>query len=139
MARLPEILAVVVIWNAGDLLEKCLEALLAQEGVDLEVVVVDNASSDHSLRALDRFSQVRLIQTGENLGFGRGVNRGVATSKRPYVVALNPDVALQKDALALMAEALACEPSMGLMGPQLKEKLFVLEILRCYCRNIQDK
>ncbi|MCZ6633716.1 MAG: glycosyltransferase family 2 protein [bacterium] len=121
MARLPEILAVVVNWNAGDLLEKCLEALLAQKEVDLEVVVVDNASSDHSLRALDRFPQVRLIQTGENLGFGRGVNRGVATSKRPYVVALNPDVALQKDALALMAEALACEPSMGLMGPQLKD------------------
>lgn len=124
MKRLPEVTAVVVNWNAGDHLVRCVEALLAERArLGVEVVVVDNASSDGSLRALARFGDaVRVIQTGENLGFGRGVNRGVAASRSPYVAALNPDVVLQPGALEQMAAFLLHNASAGLVGPRLVDK-----------------
>ncbi len=113
--------AVVVNWNTGEHLVRCVEALLAERGrLDLEVVVVDNASSDGSLEGLERFSEdVRVIQTGENLGFGRGVNRGMRASERPYLLAINPDVRLRPGALARMVVFLEAETSAGLVGPRL--------------------
>ena len=116
-----EVTAVVVNWNAGKHLVRCVEALLAERGrLDLEVVVVDNASSDGSLQGLDRFGKgVRQIQTGENLGFGRGVNRGVALSEGAYVAVLNPDVVLRPGALERMVGVLEGEDRAGLVGPRL--------------------
>ncbi len=121
MCGRPEVTAVVVNWNAGDHLGHCLEALVAQsEDVDLDVVVVDNASSDDSLQAADRFgSAVRVIQTGENLGFGRAANRGIAATCRPFVAVLNPDVSLRPGALRRMVDFLAHEETAGLVGPRL--------------------
>ncbi len=117
------ITAVVVNWNAGEHLVRCVEALLAlRGGLDLEVVVVDNASSDGSIRALGRFSEeVRLIQTGENLGFGRGVNRGMRESDRPYILAINPDVTLRRGALERMVAFLDAEETAGVVGPRLRD------------------
>ena len=116
-----DLTAIVVNWNAGAHLKRCVGALLAQgRDLDLEVVVVDNASSDTSLRELAAFGdRVRLIQTGENLGFGRGVNRGLAGSGGAYVVALNPDVVLQPGALLRLVRFLERVPQAGLVGPRL--------------------
>ena len=93
------ITAIIVNWNAGENLAQCVTALINQHGIDLNVIVVDNASSDNSLETLETYgNRVRVIQTGENLGFGRAVNRGVAASHSAIVIALNPDVVLQPDA-----------------------------------------
>lgn len=123
MGSQPKVSAVVVNWNAGDCLAACVEALIAGgQGLDFEVVVVDNASSDGSVRALDRFAgKVRLVQTGENLGFGRGVNRGVAASAGAYLAVLNPDVVLRPGALERMVAFLEAEGAAGIVGPRLTD------------------
>lgn len=113
--------AIVVNWNAGENLIRCVEALIAQKKVTLNVVVVDNASSDESLETLATLEgPVEVVQTGENLGFGRGVNRGLAVSKDEYVVVLNPDVVLAPEAISHMVEFLETHPQVGLVGPRLR-------------------
>lgn len=114
--------AIVVNWNAGEHLIKCVQTLLDQVGVDVEVVVVDNASSDGSLDGLVKFEdRVRVVQTGENLGFGTGVNRGVAASDAPFVIVLNPDVILASDAVHCLVACLEQEPEVGIVGPRLRD------------------
>ncbi len=114
--------AIVVNWNAGERLAICVAALIDQQGVDLDVVVVDNASSDNSLSALGTYGErVRVVQTGENLGFGRAVNRGLGVSDRAMVVVLNPDVVLHPHAVSLMVEFLNTHTDVGMVGPRLKD------------------
>lgn len=114
--------AIVVNWNAGENLAQCIAALINQRGIDFDVVVVDNASSDNSLESLETYGdRVHVIQTGENLGFGSAVNRGVAISHGAIVVALNPDVVLQPDAVNAMVEFLNTHTQVGMVGPKLKD------------------
>lgn len=117
-----QITAVVVNWNAGKHLVSCVRSLLAQARVTMDVIVVDNASSDNSLTELAEFGdRVQIIQTGENLGFGRGVNRGVSATTTPYVLVLNPDVVLEPHAASHMMAFLSQNPNAGLVGPRLKD------------------
>ena len=114
--------AIVVNWNAGENLVRCLEALISQEKVRINVVVVDNASSDGSLETLVGLNgRVNVVQTGENLGFGRGVNRGLSESTDEFVVVLNPDVMLAPDAVGQMVEFLDAYPQVGIVGPRLMD------------------
>lgn len=122
MPHVEKTTAIVVNWNAGEHLTRCVEVLLAQKGVDMDVVVVDNASSDGSPNALSRFgNRVRVVQTCANLGFGRGVNRGVAASQAEYVLVLNPDVALSPEAAQCMTAYLDAHPEVGMAGPRLRD------------------
>jgi GT2 family glycosyltransferase len=117
-----QVSAVVVNWNAGEHLIRCVRSLLDQQKVDVDVVVVDNASSDGSLAGLATLGErVRIVQTGGNLGFGRGVNRGVAVCETPYVVVLNPDVVLEKEALYGLGHFLDVHSEIGIVGPCLKD------------------
>jgi GT2 family glycosyltransferase len=91
--------------------ERELEALLGSVERFLPgaaVVVVDCASRDRSLAVARARPAVRAIELGENLGFGRGGNRGVAVVQSPLTVLVNPDVELLDDSLLrLGGEALS--------------------------------
>ena len=84
MLREPEpvVSVVVVNWNRHDLLTECLRSLALQQGVDFEIIVVDNGSSDGSIEAVERFAtnaeySVRLIRNYENRGFCAANNQGI--------------------------------------------------------------
>jgi CDP-glycerol glycerophosphotransferase len=62
---------VIVNWNGGCFLERCLTALLAQTVNPYEIILVDNASSDDSLEIAHKFPVVRLLQLDQNTGFAR--------------------------------------------------------------------
>jgi len=112
--------AVIVNWNARRVLRPCVEALLDIPDLDLEVVVVDNASTDDSLEMLhDLRGRIRVVQTGRNLGFGTGINRGAQSSDATFVLVLNPDVVLDVDSASKMVRFLEHNPSVGLVGPKL--------------------
>jgi len=122
VAKSPRLSAIVVNWNAGPKLACCVGSLLRDgESPRLdEVLVVDNASTDGSLDGLEtRGPRLRVVQTGANLGFGRGVNRGVAATHTPYVLVLNPDVELGPGALAQMLDRLDSDPRAAVVGPRL--------------------
>lgn len=83
---------VVVNWNSADDLEQCLEALRQQTHRELEIIVVDNGSTDGSVEMVRaKYPDTVLLAETENLGFAEGCNRGIARSTGPWVAMLNND------------------------------------------------
>ena len=89
----PELAAVIVNYNAGDELRAALRSIADEmTGRAWEAVVVDNASEDGSADIAAEFApHARIVRNTANVGFGRGVNQGVAASSAPLVLIINPD------------------------------------------------
>ena len=88
----PEISVVIVTWNGRQYLDDCLEAVAAQQGVDSETILVDNASTDGTAEYVgERFPWVRIIRLPDNRGFAGGNNAGVREARGRYVALLNND------------------------------------------------
>lgn len=117
----PRWAAVVVNYNAGPALEACVASLLADTsaGGPPEVVVVDNASSDGSAERVEAgFPEVTVVRGSVNVGFARGNNRGVATTRAPIVAAINPDVEIRPGTARVLLERLDAEDDLGAIGPR---------------------
>jgi hypothetical protein len=113
---------VIVNWNGGQLLHDCLASLAAQSGeLELQVIVVDNASRDGSRERAQRdFPQFTVINSGSNLGFGRANNLARPLVKSDLVLFLNPDTVVFEDSLARMAEGIRQRPEVGILGCQMR-------------------
>lgn len=110
----------IVNWNSGDFLRRCLESLENQreEGVSFEVIVVDNASVDDSLEGLEsRFPWVVLIRNDYNYGFAKATNQAYRISRGRYVMTLNPDAYLPPGSLKQIVQFLDDTPEAGLVQP----------------------
>ena len=111
------VVAIVVTYHSAGLVERCLEALFAQRGVAIEVVVVDNASADDTLERVRRgFPAARIVEAGANLGYGRANNLVLLAEPAPWFAIVNPDVVCPPDAIATGLEVLLAEPSVGVVG-----------------------
>ena len=116
-----DISVVIVTYNSAGQIETCLASLVAQAGVAYEVIVVDNASQDDSLARARQFSQVRVMASPENLGFGRGCNLGFAASTGRYVYLLNPDTRLtEAHDLAGVCQSMDDHPSWGMAATRVR-------------------
>ncbi len=106
---------VVVNWNSKEHLGACLSSLQRQTYDALEVIVVDNGSVDGSPELVaESFPEMKLVQTGSNLGFAEGCNRGLALAQGEWVAMLNNDAVAEPNwAEALMREAARADPSVG--------------------------
>ena len=113
--------AVLVNYNAGDELRRALQSIADQlEENSWEGVVVDNASSDGSDAIANELAPaVRLVRNQSNVGFGRGVNQGIAATTAPLVLVMNPDCALMPGAIAALQHALHAHPSCAIVGPRI--------------------
>lgn len=113
--------AIVVSYNSAAELPACLDSLARQSGVDLRVLVVDNASSDDSAAVAGRAGPpVRVIRNSENRGFGRANNQGFESEPGAAFYALvNPDTVLPPTVLAACLEALGDRPRAAIVGPRL--------------------
>jgi GT2 family glycosyltransferase len=120
---------VIVNWNTGDLLRRCVDSIVTTPpSLDYEIVVVDNASSDDSLARLRgdaalaaswRDGTLRIVENAENLGFGAANNRAFALSRSPFVLLLNPDTVVTPGAIDVLADRLRSDPAIAACGPRL--------------------
>ncbi|MFZ1062053.1 MAG: glycosyltransferase family 2 protein [Acidimicrobiales bacterium] len=109
--------AVVVDYHAGEALAACIDSLHANGVTD--VVVVENGEEGSAPSALAE-RDVVLVVPRMNLGYGRGVNRGVAASARlEYLLVSNPDVVVHEHAVERMTAYLDAHPEVGLVGPRI--------------------
>lgn len=109
--------AVIVDFHADEALTDCLASLVAN-GVS-NIVIVENGAVGSTAPALADF-KVTVVQPGVNLGYGRGVNRGVAASSPgDYLVISNPDVVLHDGAVAALVAALDADPRAAIAGPRI--------------------
>ena len=106
---------IIVNYNAGPLLRRCVDSLLACP-LDIEIIVVDNASSDASLDGLQDLSQVCVIRNQVNVGFAAACNIGVQASSAPFLLFLNPDCFFQPDAIAPLLDSLQTGDLVGMVG-----------------------
>lgn len=105
---MPQLDIVVVNWNSGEYLERCLASLqlacMRDPGLIARVTVVDNASTDDSMRikGVEDMSglPLRIIENIDNRGFGSACNQGAQAGTAPFILFLNPDAAVCVDALA---------------------------------------
>jgi GT2 family glycosyltransferase len=121
VSRPPEVTAVVVNFNAGDELRVALSSIAGElAGRPWDGFVVDNASRDGSgAIALDFAPAVTLIANPANVGFGRAVNQGLARTRAPFVLIMNPDCRLQPGALAALEAELRRQPQCAIVGPRI--------------------
>lgn len=88
----PAVSVVIVTWNGRRHLAPCLDSLAAQQGVTLEVILVDNGSDDDSVAFVQQaYPWVRVLALPDNRGFAGGNNAGAALATSPYLALLNND------------------------------------------------
>ncbi len=107
---------IVVNYNAGDLLLACARSSLDQA---TELIVVDNASTDHSLDHLEdeiKSSALKIIRSDKNLGFAAACNMGAAAATNDYILFLNPDCEMNPGSLNRLVEVLKNNPVSGMVG-----------------------
>ena len=104
-------------YNGAHMLADCLDSVLAQQtDASIEIIVHDDASTDGSVAFLrERYPQVEVLASDENVGFCIGNNRMVAHAHGEYVLLLNNDAALFTDALATLLAAASAQPAAGIL------------------------
>jgi GT2 family glycosyltransferase len=112
---------VIVSWNARDYLVQCLDSLSSEAcRYPMEIVVVDNASSDGSAEVVEqRFSHVRLIRNSSNLGFAKANNIGISNCNGQYVCLVNSDVKVMPNCITRLVEYCEQHPTAGMVGPRI--------------------
>ncbi|MGQ9510070.1 MAG: glycosyltransferase family 2 protein, partial [Thermodesulfobacteriota bacterium] len=116
----PLISVIILNWNGKHFLQKCIVSVLNQTYPNLEIIVVDNASTDDSLKWLTSFSnQIKVVYNFKNLGYGGGNNRGIKESKGSYLLILNNDTELERDCIEKLWRPMVKEPRIGVTTPKI--------------------
>jgi N-acetylglucosaminyl-diphospho-decaprenol L-rhamnosyltransferase len=119
LRRPPAVSAIIVNYNAGDDLSRCVGSLMGQVG-SIEVIVVDNGSRDGSVQqAIEKYPEIRVLPYAVNDGFAGGANRGVASATAGTLLFLNPDVVLEPGCVEALLEVLDSAPGTTLCAPVL--------------------
>ncbi|MGP8214414.1 MAG: glycosyltransferase family 2 protein [Bacteroidia bacterium] len=110
---------IIVSYNVSDYLDKCIASLLLQKNIEVEIIVVDNNSSDGTVDFLKRkYTGVKVIPLSENTGFSAGNNRGIKEATHDFILLLNPDTELQEtNVLEKMRDYLINTPDVGILAP----------------------
>jgi GT2 family glycosyltransferase len=114
--------AVVLNWNDVARTEQCLNRLLASEGVEVDTLVVDNASAGDDVHRLrERLGAGRVLQLPENRGYAGGMDAGLdfwlAEGGEDPILLVTPDAAVAPDAVRLLLDEMDREPGVGVAGP----------------------
>jgi len=98
LSNLPKVSIIILNYNAGDLLEKCVSSIIQSKYEDLEIILVDNASKDQNhKKCKEKFPQIKLIENKENLGYCQGNNVGLEQATGEYIIILNPDTEVESN------------------------------------------
>ena len=126
---MPELSFIIVNWNGGGLLRRTVESVVAHPpSVGYEVVVVDNDSHDDSLArlesspdaaALKASGRLRVVRSGQNLGFGRANNLAFQLTEAPLLFLLNPDTEVTPGGVDRLLDTLRADARVGAVGPRL--------------------
>jgi GT2 family glycosyltransferase len=125
----PELTIIIVNWNGGDLLTRCVHSIVESNIVaEFEILVVDNASDDDSLAKLEddpvsseliSRGQLKTIRNSENLGFGKANNQAFAATNTPFLFLLNTDAEPKSGAVDALLRTIKSDNRIGGCGPKI--------------------
>lgn len=118
-AETPVVSVVVVVWNHADLTLTCLRALVEQNEIPTEIVIVDNASTDETSEMLGRLSGVTVIRNSGNLGFTMALNIGAKVARGEFLLFVNNDAALAPGSIRHLVAAARGPGTIGAVGGKL--------------------
>ena len=114
MSTEPLVSVIIPNWNGAGLLPACLDSLRAQTYRRLEIIVVDNASTDHSVTLVrEQYPEVRLVVLPENRGLTGGVNAGIRAAQGEIIALLNNDAEAEPAWVEALVQALESHPEAG--------------------------
>src|SRR5437868_11797244 len=121
-ASRPDLSVVVVNYNAGEYLVRCVASVFAAaSGADVEVLVVDNASHDGSaVAAARREPRMRLIENPENRGLSAAWNQGARETSGAWILFLNPDAEISSGELSTLLKVAGDRPDVAVVGPLIR-------------------
>ncbi|HTF82683.1 MAG TPA: glycosyltransferase family 2 protein [Cytophagales bacterium] len=112
-----EISVLIVTYNSADVIQNCIESIIAYKRSTIEIVIVDNNSKDNTVEILKTYSKsITLIQNHINVGFSRGMNQAYKRSTGKYVMTFNPDATLYPDTLDKIIGSFENDPKVGLVA-----------------------
>lgn len=116
---------IIVSYNVKNLLESCLQTVCeATEGIEAEIFVVDNNSSDNSAGMVaERFPGVQLLANDKNLGFSKANNQALKHACGKYILFLNPDTLVEKQTFRVCIDFMDANPGAGAMGVKMVDGL----------------
>ena len=118
-----EVSIIIVSYNAGADLSRCLESLTSSRPRAIhEIIVVDNASTDDSVRLARQFSGVRVIQSPSNRGFAAANNIGIRASTGQLILLLNSDTVVPPGAIDQLIAELVQHADVAAVGPRLVDE-----------------
>src|SRR5665648_483189 len=126
---------IIVNWNAKSFLLKCLRSLISEtKSCSVEIIVVDNASTDGSQQAVKKkFPTVKLIQNKVNSGFAKANNIGINQSVGRYICLINSDVTLLNGCLDKLCSFMDQQPEIGVTAPNILNSDLTLQYsCRCF-------
>src|ERR1700758_367502 len=104
----------IVTYNSGRFIRRCLESVLEQKYPNLEVIIIDNASTDGTVDLLEQFADsCQIHYNDENIGFAAAQNQAIRLSNGEWVLTLNPDVLLLPNFIQSLVEAGQVDPKVG--------------------------
>ena len=117
----PPVSAVIVSFNSREWLQECLPSLFEQTYAPLEVIIVDNGSQDGTLAWLAAYhTSVKHVRIYPPVSLSQAINRGVELATGEYFLILNPDIRMQKDALAEMVAVAQSDPGVAAVAAKLR-------------------
>ena len=122
--KIMDVSVIIVNYNTLHVLRPCLDSIIEQTtGIDYEIIVVDNGSTDGSIEALSNDDRITLIATGENLGFGKANNKGLLYARGEYIFFLNSDTLLMNNAIKQLYDfATHYQGKLGALGCVLEDR-----------------
>ncbi|MEK7502231.1 MAG: glycosyltransferase family 2 protein [Patescibacteria group bacterium] len=124
---MPIISFVILTYNSEAYIESLINSILKfyKEDIDkniIEIVIVDNNSSDKTVSLAKKFNNLRIIENKENLGFSKGINLGVSRTSSEFVAILNPDTRLQGGDFFKTVEMFNKDEKLGVIGGKILNK-----------------
>ena len=112
---------IIVSYNVRQYIDQCLQSVYkALQDIDAEIIVVDNQSQDDTVSYLKtNYPQVRVIESGGNVGFARANNMGIRQSESEYVLLLNPDTVVANNTLSEVVHFMDTHETVGGAGVQM--------------------
>lgn len=119
----PKVSVIVLNWNGFKDTMACIDSLIRCNYVNSEIIVVDNGSTDDSVRHLRSIQdKIILLESKDNLGFASGNNIGIEYALEngaEYILLLNNDAVIEQDAVQTLVETMEDDNNLGLIGPKI--------------------
>lgn len=125
LGEAPLVTVLIGVYNNARTLDRAIDSILGQTVGDLELLVIDDGSSDDSIavaaRAAARDARVRVLEMGRNLGISRSLNEGLRAARAPFVAVQDADDWSEPERLELQTEVLRARPDVAVVGSLMRE------------------